>query len=149
VATTLAKAIRRSGLTKSECAEASGISRSQLYMYESGKLRPELKNATRIAKVLGVEVGEVAEFRPGLEEAEARRVAELMEEVREQVLGEGREVHIAIGDLPNWLRDELARYARQNPDRVRHLTLDLTLEEMQALAARSKGATASSNGRPS
>ncbi len=132
--TTLAEAIRRSGLTKSECAEASGVSRSQLYMYETGKLRPELKNAVRIAEVLGVDVSEVREFRHGLEEAGTRRVAELMEDVRERVLGEGEEVHIAIGDLPGWLKQELERYAAENPGSVQHLTLNLSLEEIEALA---------------
>lgn len=74
VTTTLTEVIRASGLTKTECAKAAGVSRSQLYMYETGKLRPELKNAVRIALVLGVEVGDVMEFQPALEEAEARRV---------------------------------------------------------------------------
>jgi transcriptional regulator with XRE-family HTH domain len=149
VATTLAEAIRRSGLTKTECAESSGVSRSQLYMYETGRLRPELQNATRIAGALGVEVGEIAEFTSALEEAEARRVEEFVRDLRERVLGEGREVHIAVGDLPNWLRDELAKYARQNPERVRHLTLDLSLEEMQTLVDPSKDELASKNGEAS
>ena len=134
--TTLTEAIRASGLTKTECAKVSGVSRSQLYMYETGKLRPELKNVLRIAEALGVEVGEVGEFGPALEEAEVRRMEELMEDVQEQVLMGGREVHIAIGELPAWLRDELGRYAEENPGSVRHLTLNLTLEEMRAVASR-------------
>ena len=144
--TTLKEAISNSGLTKTECAEAAGVSRSQLYMYETGKLRPELKNAVRIAEALGVEVGEVAEFGPALEEAEARRVEELMGDLRKQVLGGGREVHIAFGELPAWLRDELGRYAEENPGSVRHLTLNLTLGEMQALASRAQAEPVSMNG---
>jgi transcriptional regulator with XRE-family HTH domain len=146
VTTTLTEAIRASGLTKTECAKASGVSRSQLYMYETGKLRPELKNAVRIAEVLGVEVGEVAEFRPALEEADARRVRELIERVQQQVFERGREVHIAVGELPDWLRGELGRYAEENPGSVEHLTLNLTLEEMQVLASGSQTGHASKNG---
>ena len=134
----LREAIGRSGLTKTQCAESSGVTRSQLYMYETGKLRPELKNALRIAGTLGVEVGEIIAFRPALEEAEVRRVEELMAGVQEQVLNGGRDVHIAIGDLPEWLRDELGKYAEQNPGSVKHLTLNLTLDEMQVLAGRPK-----------
>ncbi len=145
VTTTLTEAIRRSGLTKTECAESSGVSRSQLYLYETGKLRPELKNAVRIAEALGVEVGDVIEFGPALEEAETRRVKELMERVQEQVFEGGREVHIAIGELPAWLRDELGRYAEENLGSVRHLTLKLTLDEMQALASRPNARLDSNN----
>ena len=115
---------------------AAGVSRSQLYMYETGKLRPELKNAVRITGALGAEVGEVAEFGPALAEAEARTVEELMGDLREQVFVGGREVHIAFGELPARLRDELGRYVEENPGSVRHLTLNLTLREMQALANR-------------
>lgn len=57
-----------------------------------------------------------------------------MEDVRERVLNEGEEVHIAFGYLPEWLRQELERYAAENPGAVKHLTLNLSLEEMQALA---------------
>ena len=146
MATTLADAIRRSGLTKTECAESSGVSRSQLYLYESGKLRPELRNAMRIAEVLGVEVAEIQEFRHGLEEAGTQRVAELMEDVRKRVLNRGEEVHIAIGDLPEWLNQELEKYAAENPGSVRHLTLDLTLEEIQELADRAEAQPVGKNG---
>lgn len=145
--TTLTEVIRASGLTKTECAKAAGVSRSQLYMYETGKLRPELKNAVRIALVLGVEVGDVMEFQPALEEAEARRVKELIGRVQEQILECGREVHIAVGELPGRLRDELGRYAEENPGSVRRLTLNLTLEEMQALVSGSQAEPVSKNGK--
>ena len=144
--TTLKEAISNSGLTKTECAEAAGVSRSQLYMYETGKLHPELKNAVQIAEALGVEVGEVTEFGPALEEAEARTVEELMGDLQEQVLVGGREVHIAFGELPVWLREELGRYAQENPGSVRHLTLNLTLGEMQALVSRTQAEPPSKNG---
>ena len=136
--TTLNDAIRASGLTKTECAMAAGVSRSQLYMYETGKLRPELKNALRIAEVLGVEVGEVAEFGTALEEAESLRVKELMERVQEQVSESGREIHIAFGELPVWLRNELGRYAEENPGAVERLRLNLTLDDMQSLMSGSQ-----------
>ena len=144
---TLREAISNSGLTKTECARAAGVSRSQLYMYETGKLRPELKNAVRIAEALGVEVGDVAEFRLALQEAEARTLEGLMGDLQEQVLREGQEVHIAFGELPVWLRDELGRYAEENPGSVRHLTLNLTLGEMQALASRERAEPVSKNGK--
>ena len=133
--TTLSEAIKASGLTKTECAKAAGVSRSQLYLYETGKLRPELKNALQIASTLGVQVSDVIEFRPALEEAEFRRVKELMERVQEHIFESGREVHIAIGELPGWLRRELGKYAEENPGLVEHLTLSLTLEEIRALAS--------------
>ena len=145
--TTLTEAIRASDLTKIECAKAAGVSRSQLYMYETGKLRPELKNALRIAEALGVSVGEVAEFEPALEEAEAQRVELLMDEVQEQILRDGREVHIAVGELPGWLRNDLGRYAEKNPGSVRHLTLNFTLGEMQALASRERAGPVSKYGK--
>jgi transcriptional regulator with XRE-family HTH domain len=142
VTTTLKEAISNSELTKTECAKAAGVSRSQLYMYETGKLRPELKNALGLAEALGVEVGEVAEFGAALAEAESRRVEELMERVQEQIFEGGREVHIAVGELPDWLRGELGRYAEENPGAVEHLTLNLTLAEMRELVGGPQADTA-------
>jgi transcriptional regulator with XRE-family HTH domain len=146
VTTTLNEAIRASGLTKTECARAAGVARSQLYMYETGKLRPELRNAVRIAEALGVEVADVVEFGAALEEAESRRAQEIMERVLGQVSESGREVHIAFGELPAWLRGELGRYAEANPGSVEHLTLNLTLDEMRGLASRLRAEPASKNG---
>jgi transcriptional regulator with XRE-family HTH domain len=146
VTTTLNEAIRASGLTKTECARAAGVARSQLYMYETGKVRPELKNAVRIAEALGIEVEEVAEFGLALKEAETRRTQEIMERILEQISESGREVHITFGELPAWLRNELGRYAGENPGAVEHLTLNLTLDEMQALVSGTQSEPASKNG---
>lgn len=144
--TSLREARERAGFGRSRFARLVGIGEGDLYRYETGKKHPRFETAVRLASALDIGIEEIAEFAPALKKAESRRVEELMEEVREQVLSDGREVHIAIGDLPNWLRDELKTYARQNPDRVRHLTLDLSLEEMQELAGRPKAAPASRYG---
>lgn len=69
--TTLREARRRAGLGRVKCARLAGIDAPSLGRYETGKVVPGLVRALRIAKVLDVEVGEIAEFVPTLREAEA------------------------------------------------------------------------------
>ncbi len=51
------------GLGREKCAKLAGLNRPLLYRYEAGIRRPGLRNATKIAEVLGVGLGEVEEFR--------------------------------------------------------------------------------------
>ena len=68
---TLREARKRAGLGRAKCAMLAGIDAPSLGRYETGKVRPGLVRAVRIAEVLGIRVDEVAEFVPALREAEA------------------------------------------------------------------------------
>lgn len=59
------------GLGSVKCARLAGLNRPLLYRYEAGIYKPGAANALKIARVLGVELGEVAEFRHLVEETEA------------------------------------------------------------------------------
>ena len=67
----LKEARRRAGLGRVKAAKLSGVDASSIFRYETGRRVPGIENATRIARALGVGTGEVDEFRPALEEAEA------------------------------------------------------------------------------
>jgi transcriptional regulator with XRE-family HTH domain len=55
------------GLGRLRCAKLAGIGKPLLYRYELGLRRPGIENATKIARVLGVEIGDIEEFRPAAE----------------------------------------------------------------------------------
>lgn len=44
----------RKGMTQQELADASGVSKKSITLYENGKTLPRLDKAQSIAKVLGV-----------------------------------------------------------------------------------------------
>jgi len=71
---TLREARRRAGLGRVKCARLAGIDAPSLGRYEAGQVVPGLVRALRIAKVLGVEIGEVKEFVPTVRDAEAAGV---------------------------------------------------------------------------
>lgn len=78
----LKQAREKAGVGYSECVRLAGIDHSALYKYESGKAKPTLARALRIAEALGIELADVEEFGPALEEAaeiglavEGRKVA--------------------------------------------------------------------------
>ena len=55
------------GLGRLRCAKLAGIGKPLLYRYELGLRTPGIENATKIARVLGVEIGDVEEFRSAAE----------------------------------------------------------------------------------
>ena len=50
------------GLGRLRCAKLAGIGKPLLYRYELGLRTPGVENATKIARVLGVEIGDIEEF---------------------------------------------------------------------------------------
>ncbi len=60
----LKEARLKAGLGRLRCAKLAGIDKPLLYRYELGLRKPSPENATKIARVLGVELGDVEEFRP-------------------------------------------------------------------------------------
>ena len=71
----LKEARKRAGLGREKCAALSGISGPLILRYESGKARPGIVNAAKLARVIGAELHEVREFEHALEEAEAAGLA--------------------------------------------------------------------------
>ena len=71
----LKEARKRAGLGREKCAALSGISGPLILRYESGKARPGIVNAAKLARVIGVELDEVKEFERALEEAKAAGLA--------------------------------------------------------------------------
>ena len=55
------------GLGRLRCAKLAGIGKPLLYRYELGLRTPGIENATKIARVLGVEIGDIEEFRSAAE----------------------------------------------------------------------------------
>ena len=52
---------KQQGLTQKKLAELSGLNEVTIRSYEANKYKPKLNNLRKIAKVLGVYVGELAE----------------------------------------------------------------------------------------
>jgi|SRR5215212_978529 len=63
----LKEARLKAGLGRLRCAKLAGIGKPLLYRYELGLRTPGPENATKIARVLCVELGEIEEFRPAAE----------------------------------------------------------------------------------
>src|SRR5215218_10911372 len=59
----LKEARLKAGLGRLRCAKLAGIGKPLLYRYDLGLRKPGPENATKIARVLGVELGEIEEFR--------------------------------------------------------------------------------------
>jgi transcriptional regulator with XRE-family HTH domain len=64
------EARRRAGLGLERCSRFSGVSVRDVIRYERGRTSPGIKNAARIAAVLGVRVNEIEEFLPAVREVE-------------------------------------------------------------------------------
>ncbi len=65
------EARKRAGIGLERCSRFSGVSVRDVIRYERGRTSPGIKNAARIARVLGVRVDEIAEFIPAVREVEA------------------------------------------------------------------------------
>jgi transcriptional regulator with XRE-family HTH domain len=65
------EARKRAGIGIERCSRASGVDIRSIIRYERGRARVGIKNASRIARVLGVRVDEIAEFLPAVREVEA------------------------------------------------------------------------------
>ena len=63
----LKEARLKAGLGRLRCAKLAGIDKPLLYRYELGLRRPGVRNATKIARALGVELEDIEEFRPAVE----------------------------------------------------------------------------------
>ncbi len=68
---TMIQARKRAGLGIERCSRFPGVSVRDVIRYERGRSIPGIKNAARIAAVLGVRVDEVEEFLPAVREVEA------------------------------------------------------------------------------
>ncbi len=64
------EARKRAGLGLERCSRFSGVSIRDVIRYERGRTSPGIKNAARIAAVLGVRVDEIEEFLPAVREVE-------------------------------------------------------------------------------
>jgi transcriptional regulator with XRE-family HTH domain len=64
------EARKRAGLGLERCSRFSGVSIRDVIRYERGRTSPGIRNAARIAAVLGVRVDEIAEFLPAVREVE-------------------------------------------------------------------------------
>ncbi len=62
------------GLGREKCARLAGVNKALVLRYENGQAVPGIVNAAKIARVLGVELGEVKEFEHAVAEAEAARL---------------------------------------------------------------------------
>jgi transcriptional regulator with XRE-family HTH domain len=58
------------GLGLEKCSRRADINVRTLIQYEQGRSRPGIVNAAKIARGLGVQIGEVAELRSALQEIE-------------------------------------------------------------------------------
>ena len=65
------EARKRAGLGVERCSRFSGVSVRDVIRYERGRSVPGIRNAARIAEVLGVRVDEIEEFLPAVREVEA------------------------------------------------------------------------------
>jgi transcriptional regulator with XRE-family HTH domain len=68
---TMMQARKRAGLGLERCSRFSGVSVRDVIKYERGRSVPGIRNAARIARVLGVRVDEIKEFLPAVREVEA------------------------------------------------------------------------------
>lgn len=68
---TMMEARKLAGIGLERCSRFSGVSVRDVIRYERGRSVPGIKNAARIARVLGVRVDEVEEFLPAVREVEA------------------------------------------------------------------------------
>ena len=66
----LRDARRRAGIGIERCSRFSGVSVRDVIRYEQGRTTPGIKNAARIARVLGVRVDSIEEFLPAVRETE-------------------------------------------------------------------------------
>ncbi len=64
------QARKRAGLGIERCSRFSGVSARDVIRYERGRSVPGIKNAARIARVLGVRVDGIKEFLPAVHEVE-------------------------------------------------------------------------------
>ena len=64
------EARKRAGLGLERCSRFSGVSVRDVIRYERGRTSPGIRNAARIAAVLGVRVDEIEEFLPAVREVE-------------------------------------------------------------------------------
>ena len=64
------EARKRAGLGLERCSRFSGVSIRDIIRYERGRTSPGIRNAARIAAVLGVRVDEIEEFLPAVREVE-------------------------------------------------------------------------------
>lgn len=65
------EARKRAGFGLERCSRFSGVSIRDVIKYERGRAKPGIRNAARIAAVLGVRVDEIEEFLPAVREVEA------------------------------------------------------------------------------
>ena len=65
------EARKRAGIGIERCSRVSGVDIRSIVRYERGRARVGIKNAARIARVLGVRVDEIEEFLPAVREVEA------------------------------------------------------------------------------
>jgi transcriptional regulator with XRE-family HTH domain len=68
---TMMQARKRAGLGLERCSRFSGVSMRDVIRYERGRTSPGIRNAARIAAVLGVRVDQIEEFLPAVREVEA------------------------------------------------------------------------------
>lgn len=67
----LRAARKRAGLGLEPCAREAGVTVRLLINYEMGRQTPGIRNATRLARALGIRVDQVEEFIPAVREVEA------------------------------------------------------------------------------
>jgi transcriptional regulator with XRE-family HTH domain len=67
----MTEARKRAGIGIERCSRASGVDIRSILRYERGRSRVGIRNAARIAAVLGVRVDQVKEFLPAVREVEA------------------------------------------------------------------------------
>jgi transcriptional regulator with XRE-family HTH domain len=67
----LREARQRAGIGLERCARFAGITVKDVIRYERGRTTPGIKNAAKIAHVLGVRVDRIEEFIPAVREVEA------------------------------------------------------------------------------
>jgi DNA-binding XRE family transcriptional regulator len=65
------EARKRAGIGLERCSRFPGVSIRDVIRYERGRTSPGIRNAARIAAVLGVRVDQVKEFLPAVREVEA------------------------------------------------------------------------------
>lgn len=65
------EARKRAGIGLERCSRFSGVSVRDVIRYERGRTSPGIRNAARIARVLGVRVDQIEEFLPAVREVEA------------------------------------------------------------------------------
>ena len=68
---TIREARKRAGIGVGKCSRLADVDIRSLIRYEQGRAQPGIRNAARIAEVLGVRVDEIAEFVPAVREVEA------------------------------------------------------------------------------